>query len=374
MVSEHRLLACTIVACVSAPVAQALSPVAAGLLTAEQRWSRQVPTIRAMEPAAASGHRNSSKVSLCSQERLIPEFYVLGGKNTATSSLARDLRQRGVLAAPRDRKKEWWFFRYQGDTPVVELERKWLQSLPPCPAERTLMADFSVTNLFTVPFPKDLNLNSEFGYYGNKHAPYWDAASHIRQFSGEAAKDLKFLVMLREPLARIQSEYYHTLHRRTCHGCGANSSFVESFEFNVGLLQQSPPQVSDWFWKSFYARQVEEYLRHFDAAQFTFVPNLQYISVDPPAFSATLLAHLDVQAEPWAEASHRNFHSQKPPLDVELPPGTASREAFQVFFAAENDRLVKVLARAHLGGAWLPGYAGVPGDEALVRAWLESSW
>mmetsp|Transcript_77107 Transcript_77107/g.233723 ORF Transcript_77107/g.233723 Transcript_77107/m.233723 type:complete len:188 (+) Transcript_77107:3-566(+) len=180
-----------------------------------------------------------------------------------------------------------------------------------------------------------------------------------------------------EPLARTQSDYYHTLMMHNllhnCRGCVTNGSFAEALAFNVGQLQQSPPQVTDWFWKAFYARQVEEYLRHFDAAQFSFVPNRQYFALNPQGFSAALLERLGIHAAPWAEASHSNSH-KKPALESELPPGSAPREAFEAFFAAEEQRLVSALARAQLGGAWLAGYEGPPGDEAGVKAWLEASW
>jgi len=374
MARTHSLLVCTAVACAWAPVARALSPVAAGVLGMEQRRSARAPVAPELVPAAASAASGSAGGNLCRDGRQIPDFYVLGGKNTATSSLAHDLSQRGVFAAPQNKTKEWMFFRSQGQTPVPKQERKWLHSLPPCPAERVVMADFSVVNLFAVPLPEDLNLTSEVAYANDTSALNWNAAARIRRFSGEAAKDLKFLLMLREPLARVQSEYYHTLPLKNCHGCMVNGSFTESFAFNVGQLQQDPPVVSDWFWKSFYARQVEEYLRHFDAAQFTFVPFKQYISLDPPAFSAALLGRLGIQAEPWVEASHENAHVLKPPLDEELPPAAASRGAFEAFFAAENERLVRLLAQAQLEGAWLAGYVGAPGDAALIRAWLESSW
>mmetsp|Transcript_83052 Transcript_83052/g.251786 ORF Transcript_83052/g.251786 Transcript_83052/m.251786 type:complete len:376 (-) Transcript_83052:91-1218(-) len=375
MVLNHRLLVCAALACASTPVVRALSPIAAGVLSLEQRRSSQEVAERAAArvaaPVPALQRASSDGGSACRDGRLIPEFYLIGCKNTGSTSLSVDLRARGVLAAPRDKHKEWQFFRRKAAVPVARQERKWLESMPRCPSNRTVMADFSMTNYFTVPFPDDLRMAP--GLFDPTHEA-WNTPTLIRQFSGDAAKKLHFMILPREPLDRVQSDYYQSIPVGSCSSCTVHDNFADSFGFNAQLLQQSPPQVSIWFWRSMYARHLEEWLKHFDAAQFIFTPFRQYISVDPPAFSASLLSRLRIEAEPWLEASHENAHTDKQPLDVELPPGSASRQAFLSFFAAENERLVKLLARAHLAGAWLPGYSGVPGDESHVRAWLESSW
>mmetsp|Transcript_66629 Transcript_66629/g.206401 ORF Transcript_66629/g.206401 Transcript_66629/m.206401 type:complete len:386 (-) Transcript_66629:91-1248(-) len=382
---NHRLLVCAALTCASAPVVHALSPIAAGILSPEQRSSSQEVAERAAAPAAAPiaaptaapvsalQRASSGGSSLCKDGRLIPEFYLIGCKNTGSSSLFADLSARGVIPAPGGPHKEWQYFRRNAreGTPVAEEERTWLHSMPQCPSNRTVMGDFSMTNYFTVPFPDDLRMAP--GLFDPTHEA-WNTPTLIRQFSGDAAKKLQFMILLREPLDRVQSDYYQSIPVGSCSSCTVHDNFADSFGFNAQLLQQSPPQVSIWFWRSMYARHLEEWLKHFDAAQFIFTPFRQYISVDPPTFSASLLSRLRIQAEPWLEASHENVHYDKQPLDVELPPGSASRQAFQAFFAAENERLVKLLARAHLAGAWLPGYSGVPGDESHVRAWLESSW
>jgi len=329
---------------------------------------------------------NTSRKSLCKDSKLIPEVYVLGAKNTATSSLYNDLHEHSVTPAPHlsqkppepgSLRKEWTFFKaHAGEE---SLEALWSDSLPACPSgARKVMADFSVTNLFTFQLPSDLRWSTEFGYPSKEKkgaVESWDTARRILEFSGSAGSALKMLVMLREPLERIQSEYYHTLELRNCMGCMANGSFAESFKTNVELLKHSPPEVTDWFWKSFYARHIEEFLRYFDAAQFMFVPMRQYI--DPstsPAFSRALLNWLDISEEPWKEASHKNEHEDRPPLDSELETRSASRRAFQAFMDVENRRLVSILAKAHVSGAQLAGYSGKPGDLEQTRRWLESSW
>jgi len=364
----------------------ALSAVSSARLGSEEHRQAMVAQIEAAlerNVAAEARSRRGVKApdvggNTCASGKLLPEFYLLGVKNSATTSLFVDLGYRGVVAAPGKDwwYKEWQFFQQYSNMPLAEQQALWLSSLPDCPRNRTVMGDLSTTNIFVVQLPSDLAWSQTLGYPARSDLDYttWDTPRLIRKFHHEAGGTMpKFLLMLREPLARTQSEYYHTLPLKNCNGCIVNGSFVDSFATNVALLQLKPPQISDWFWKGFYSRQIEEYLKYFSAERFLFVPNREYFAIDPRGFSSTVLSWLGIEAEPWSQAYHANSHS-KPALDKELPPGTASREAYQAFMAPESERLVRTLALAHAQGAQLAGYAGPPGDVAAVRAWLERGW
>lgn len=343
---------------------------------AQQRADAPAPVRR--HGSSVGTHAGEARENNCAGGKLFPEFYVLGAKNTATSSLWADLRDRGVWAAPGTFDvKEWLAFQKYSNLPQLIQQAIWMESMPECPEEPRVMADFSVTNLFDVQLPSDLAWSMELGYPSRSEMDYknWDTARLIRKFHDEAgAREPKFVIMLREPLERVQSEYYHTLPLKNCRGCMVNNSFVDSFATNVALLQQKPPQVSDWFWKSFYSRQIEEFLRYFDPKQFLFVPDKEYFAIKPAAFSASLLSWLNLDAQPWTEASHENEHTSRPPLDVELPPGTPTREAYEAFMAPENARLLSTLVKAHAFGATLAGYPGALGDATGVAAWLQRGW
>lgn len=336
----------------------ALSPMSSGPLVLDR-------------PAAAAA------ANTCGRGKLLPEFYVLGEKNTATTSLSADLRSLGVVPAPVGEAKEWLFFQKYAMPEEDKMMEQWLDALPECPTERKVLADFSVPNAYTVPLPSDLAWSQYYGYSTRRNTDEtsWNTPRYVKDWYAKAGAEApRFVAMLRDPLERIQSEYYHTLPLHNCFGCMANDTFAESFALNVELLKHSPMQLSDWFWKSFYGRHVEAWLEQFDASHFAFVPFREYISIDPPAFSQNLISFLGLEGTPWKEASHENSHEARPPLDEELPPSSPSRVAFEALMAPENDRLVKALARAHRGGAWLAGYSGATGDEAQVRAWLEHGW
>lgn len=337
-------------------------------------------------------NKPSGQTRFCKKGKLVPEFYVLGVQNSATTSFSTDLlKTLQVLPAPGNTPKEWNYFYSLNASD----EDRWSNSLIACPPSgRLVMTDFSVANIYTIPLPSDLQWSSSFGFPNHMHLGFkpmetdceaWNTPKFIHQFSGHLSGNLKMMIMLREPLARIHSEYYHSkqyswiekltkIPFQKCFGCSANHTFVESFRHNVNLLQQTPPQLSDWFWKSFYARQVEEFLKYFDAAQFMFVPMRIYTASQTADFSQDLLQRLDINATGWKAASHLNDHVNKPALDSEMPPTHETRKAYQALMKSENDRLVSVISKAQLGGAWLPEFSGTQGDQKDVWSWLESNW
>lgn len=322
-------------------------------------------------------HLSHEGANYCMKGKLLPEFYLLGAKNAATTSFATDLMNLGVMATPKNNDKEWNFFKSNAQEVGQGFKSWWLWALPDCPFEETVLADFSTTTLFAVPLPSDLTWSEEFGpgVKNTSNVSAWDAAHAIHDFHAQAGGRMpKLMVLLREPLSRMQSEWYHTRGKFNCPGCMTNDTFADALAFNAELLRMRPPQLTDWTWKGFYARHVESFLQYFDAAQFMFVPNKEYYQFDPEAFSSSLLSWLGLHAAAWKVASHGNEHIDRPPLDSELPPDSPARKAFQEAMEPENRRLARTLARAQLQGATLAGYTGMPGDELQVRAWLERGW
>mmetsp|Transcript_87817 Transcript_87817/g.256687 ORF Transcript_87817/g.256687 Transcript_87817/m.256687 type:complete len:343 (-) Transcript_87817:136-1164(-) len=321
----------------------------------------QVPELRQPGPTAA-------RESYCGHGKLLPELYVLGPMSTATSSLWLDISKAGFITAPDNRTKEWNFFWSSAGTPVNEMYENWFSSLAPCPQERAVMVDLSVTNIATVPSPPDLALVS-------KVAPKWNAPALISRFHREVSdRDPHLMVMLRDPLVRIHSEYYFYLKSlRWTEGRAASSTFARVFAADVALLDRRPPLVAESLWKSLTARGVEAYLGHFPAARFMFVPMSEYTQRSAN-FSAGLFKRLGIQADPWEAASHTNERTHRPALDEELPPSSPARRAYEAFMAPEIDRLVSLLADAHAQGAWLAGYEGEVGNRSEVRRWLLAGW
>jgi len=320
-------------------------------------------------------HHQTNRDNLCKQGKLLPELYLLGAKNTATSSLAQDLQDRGILAAPDGQHgKEWLLLKslqneaggIQNLSPSV-VESEFYEALLPCPPDdvHTTVADFSVMN---APF---VELPPRFQHSGKWENMTFNTPLLVSQLYGNLSSQLKFTLTVREPLSRTQSEYYHTLPLENCPGCMLGSSFNESIGINVEIASNSTPTaVTDWLMKSLYAVELEEWLKYFDAQQFLIIPYRQYTD-NTLETSALLSEFFNYPMDAWAEASHGNSH-EHPPLEDDI---SAERSAaFQELFADENQRFVEVLAEAQVNGLRLANYKGSEGSKEEISQWLQDSW
>lgn len=321
--------------------------------------------------------RNATGENMCIDGKLVSELYVLGTKNSATSSLYMDLKPRGIKNMPDDGESKEWPFFLGGGNCTREL---WLRKHKKCPPTPAHMVDWSVVNLFTVPMPPDLTHSVIYGF-PRKDGPVsevltvphstfsWNTPALLAQFYGGSAQKLRFVVLLREPLARAQSEWYHTHKLKNCLGCMARDNFVDALEFTAQLALQSPPEITDLLWKSMYARHIEGWLKHFPAPKFTFIPYRYYTDVYTRDVAQLFIKQLGMHhVSPWTKAGHENFHL-KPALLVELPMKHTARALFSKFMSPENARLVDVLQRCGKDGGHLFKLEGGP-----VKEWLERGW
>jgi len=316
---------------------------------------------------------------LCKKGKLLPELYIIGGKNTGTTSLYTDLAlHSGLDAAPNDRTKEWNFWRtWESDhqssslsaVAVRQEKEEWFSALPKCPAQRKIIGDFSVTNLFLTPMGADMFHSRDYGFGGM--AEDWNVPLHLKDIYGDLSSNITIVVILREPLARLQSEWYHTKPLHNCKGCMSKDTFGEALPFNIDLARKQPAEISDWLWKGYYARQLEDWFHYFDPSQFVIVPMKLYVGEDTELVPQALSRHLDTDLGEWYQASHLNGHF-KPPLSKDAKP--KDEAAFRELMEPENERLFRLLTDASLKGASLVGYDGGAGSESEVRQWLESQW
>mmetsp|Transcript_110473 Transcript_110473/g.312476 ORF Transcript_110473/g.312476 Transcript_110473/m.312476 type:complete len:357 (-) Transcript_110473:131-1201(-) len=324
----------------------------------------------ASSDAGAAGHPDN----MCIGGKLVSETYVLGAKNSGTSSLYIDLKTKyGIWQAPDNGPAKEWFFFAKGEK---ARRADWLREHLPCPAGRSHMVDFCVMNLFLVPLPDDLTHSLKFGFPSKPDlASYtWNTPALVKKWYGERAGALKFEVVLREPLSRSQSEYYHTLPIGNCMGCNSRSSFAAALGFNANLSLMSPPKITDWLWKSMYARHFEAWLRYFPADQFTVIPFRLYVQFDTRAVATHFIDEFgQTWATPFVTPSRSNAHPH-PPLVDELPLGHRARVAFNQFFRPENARLVRVLQQLGQGGGKLLGFSADLQELGEVKKWLESAW
>lgn len=359
-----------------------------------------------VEPQAVSLLRTNGTAtdtadqSLCFNGKLLPMLYVLGVQKSGTTSLAYKLMQGGVETALKGDVpdgKEWHFFdrRMEGgeaasEDAVGSLRGQWLANLPDCqPTDKAkrMVADFTIINLMMVPLP-DYNAptGTHWGWWWRRSHEAAkkdvDGPVHLPRllrwlYPAEARQKLRFAIMLREPLARMQSAWYHARAggwQGVCRDCHAES-FQDAVGLAIDAFTQRPAEVKDWLWTSMYERQLRVWLDHFSPKQFYLSLFQDFSRTGEVAACRDLSSWVGFETncavEDSAAEAHKNTNSHAP-LSQDITPELKAR--FDEAIEPENERLVRLLTRGQVRGMRLVGFNGKNGAEADVRAWLMNGW
>lgn len=321
---------------------------------------------------------------LCVGGKHVPQLYVLGAAKTGTSSLADDLMQNNAVpAVPGRDEKEFQFFNayYNSNTPtnrsmaparLEAMRQQWLDQMPPCAQESVdapqVIADYSVDNLRFVPMP--LGGLQE----GRAVVNDFDLPSVLQEFYNNDTSELVFVVMIREPLARLQSHWYY--------GQEWTRKYedIARGEFNKELSRQTRRAANEKvynfrFWASMYGAQLQTWLQSFSASQFMFVPTQSYSTTakDRSNIWSELSARLGTPIELQYSASPKHSNpSQHPELSEDTTPDNAAM--FNRFMEKDHQLFLQLLAQASLKGAYLGGYTGRPGSSGDIDSWLHDKW
>lgn len=238
------------------------------------------------------------------------------------------------------------------------------------------LADFTPSNLRSVPLPAGTKpTGSHWGLWFLSHGEQdqhdsghaMNLPARLRGMYGDAWRSLFFVIMLRQPLDRMQSTWYHASQPYSnwvqCRDCKANS-FREAL---AGTMERARNHTyDDWLWASMYARHIEAWLKHFEARQMYIIPMKQYVKGARVHIcndmSKRLSFPLDCQVLEGQVVSHSNTHEH---VRVEDDAPEELRAEFATFMQAENSRLARLISEARAGGAGLAGYKG-DGTEADV--------
>merc|ERR1712110_1398554 len=97
--------------------------------------------------------------------------------------------------------------------------------------------------------------------------------SKLNDFYGDQLKKATFVVLLREPLSRMQSSYYHGLASGWAWTKGTKN-FAHAVQ--VGLSEAMKQNFSAGIYDSMYAPKLSAYLRYVKASQFIISPMKNY--------------------------------------------------------------------------------------------------
>lgn len=328
--------------------------------------------------------------NLCMQGRLVPIMYLIGAQKSATSSFAEEFAKGYNVVLPEMGSwtksqrmllsKELHFFDYPER--YNKGQHFWLSHWPACPTTHMVAAEFTPSYLST-----------------------WETPQRIRDTYGALVGHITFLVILREPLSRLQSSFYHG------HSAGWVSSYYTSFEHYVQscikfyqakqfrLFHSTSPHDNKVdhtlygltgipFTLSLYHDQLSHWFEYYKAYQFVVSPMRAYVqpnAVPGQTKARNLVAkvagRVAIQASmpPRVEKPpRRNVHSH-PSVQQDLQPDTFNQISGLLDSITGPTRLANLLAPKMSDGLLLYGYQGYLANPHLsgpyrISAYIKDNW
>jgi len=349
-----------------------------------RKWRRAPAPGNALKHAGSLGLGASNNV--CIDGKLVPQFYLIGAQKSATSSFASELRRSSKSVVLPEMSswtnsqrllfsKELHFFdsthRWQKG------KQFWLSHWPQCPSTHMVSADFTPSYLST-----------------------WEAPMRIKQMYQFQSTRLAFLIILREPIARMQSSYYHGISSgwvskeygsfqqyvqaalqkfnqksyRKFHDCAQSENLGLNFGGNSGVP----------FSLSLYLDQIKHWTDNFNAQQFLISPMRAYIKPKPgqkyTLVKTVLKWHgLDLNAGMPAmqvkpkKPPRLNVHKH-PSVAQDLTPDTYIRLK-QIFNVATGPhKLANMLSPLMQKGLVLFGYTGPASSKGWIARYIVNHW
>lgn len=313
-----------------------------------------------------SGHPKNY-TNLCMDGRLAPEFFLIGAQKASTTSFASELFTSPAVVHPRILAdgseagfgvKELHIF----DNPDrYNMGKKWwLSHYPPCTQSRRAIGIDMTPNYMISPV----------------------AAQRMLDRYGDQASRLKFMVLLRDPVKRMQSAFYHGKANHWCGGKFANITFSHhASAFVEDHNARGDSAWNDWIGRctslraSPYVQQLKLWFSKFSSDKFLIAPYQFQINRTLQPYGNYTLAqkvfgYLGISGQATPGAAEVNVQPH-PALEDDLAPTIASslRTAVYHYTGAKS---VSTLLSNHK--ATLYGYKGPKGDINKISAWLQEHW
>lgn len=359
---------------------------------------------------------NDASKSLCDSGRLLPQLYILGAAKAATTSLAADLQGAGVDTVGLDcrisqvdmcgadgnlvdsNKKEFHFFDFsmnwerwspdQFDEMVEDVRPKWLRTLPACPTDKQkVVADYTPESLRLVPLPDGSHPVGNFvgkGFLPWQLSRNYTASTKVHLprvlhslYPAQQAPRVTFVVMLREPASRMQSHWYCCVcpkPTRVEGGRCEGRTFEGDMTFTMAHASQGI--YNDWLWYSLYDAHLTEWFQVWEPSNFYIVPYKQFTKGNKDVICQDLAHRMDYPIECQSGGTAATWIGADPhgKPDVQQDLSEELWSSYEQFITPGKERLVSIIAAAHLKGAGLANYEGAPGSATEVKSWLFSAW
>jgi hypothetical protein len=314
-----------------------------------------------------------------------PSLFLLGGVKCSSTSFAKTLRDAGVKmmslygSTVQTGEKEWRFFdsycgthatgiMCDGLTVDSAVRSEYVRAVEYDCDEPGTVSDASPTNMYLVGLPQVL--------------------ADLYQSS---VSRLSFVFLLREPLARMQSDFYfyfEGLPKGTIGPFGTTvfAKFVEELEANLpdnytALKDQGNLVGADFnvAARSFYGMKLKPWLEDptYKSTQFSVLPSgwatlhaREAVDELQKQFTALRLNSSDVDLEP----THLMANNPHPPLEEDLDQATRTRLR-RKYFMPDTEDLSDMLMQSMARGLHLGGFDRSHGvSSAAIQTHLQQWW
>eukprot|EP00438_Fugacium_kawagutii_P017722 Skav203015 [mRNA] locus=scaffold583:79179:80293:+ [translate_table: standard] len=187
----------------------------------------------------------------------------------------------------------------------------------------------------------------------------FDLPPALRYSYGDSFAQVRFLVLLREPIARAHSLLHHFMFYH------AEEARAKSFVPGDHLTQELRAFVDDHvmsynIWHGLYGRHLLEWFSHWPASQFLVVP-YKYLISKTETVCASVMQHLNIKMQCFHLQERLNHRVTHPAVEQQALKGEFT---LLVDVLVSNSKDVIMPALEPKGGA----------THADVRLWLENGW
>jgi hypothetical protein len=345
------------------------------------KWRSEAPS-----SVGFAANRTRQQPNMCIDQHLVPELFIIGAQKSATTSLAVELTQGSSAIVTRTfGEGEWpssWKEPHFFDWRYNEGRWSWLSGYPACPDYRAVAVDMTPM----------------------VHTTYVPA--RIVEWYGDLSAQLSLVLLLRDPLSRMHSAFYHEkecIQKPELLNIGfsqyslrvlGNPGYCSARSFEGSFKDEDP------FCDSLYADQLYEWFKYFKGTQFTIIPykyqagrNNDEYSIAESFYAKYGIPGKRMPVEHAYPRPHNTLEKDLVSLgDVSGNHKSATEKSRHHRTVAEDleaglhnkiESLLDGLSGAHVLAnifvtvaprAYLYGFTGDRSDEGAVARWLANNW
>lgn len=346
--------------------------------------------------SSSSRHATQSKISasdtkassICLYGHAVPSLYLLGPQKSGTSTIANEWLDAGIKSAYAEKP----FSNITYDQPEKELHS--FDSICKFNIARRKHASSSERCMPMTKEEKEIWAQHFHSCTHKQHSTLADMtpvnlrlpglATMMADLYGESKSSLRFVILLRNPVERLHSGFWHEKwfdpNLRTMDFTSWLKEVVipkaEAIKTSGSWAGIETNYDMDQFYRSLVSLQLKQWLEVFEPSQFMLIPMSEYFVNETFRVEAfwQLKKKWGITLDETYPLDHGARHDNvRPHPSLEQYANTAViKKLNSEFFHPDAAQLANLLAKAMPRGLTLSGYVGRPGSVPDIEAFLRS--